>query len=148
MIEQKIIAIVGSRDTDFLVLREVEKLVTELMKSGHYILSDGSKRVGKVVMETAEKIDPSRIYVYLHCTIARSPSNTKDILKKLPKEQIFQIPGIYSDRNIFYRNKLMVQRSDLVIAFWKNRSSGTQHVIKCCKKNDPEIPLIINEYYT
>lgn len=143
--ESKVIAIVGSRDLTILELRVVEQMVIELMKAGHYILSDGSRTVGLRVMETAFKINPNRIYVYLHCQIKRNPIATHKILNKINPEQILSIPGPYNNRNIFYRNKLIVERSDLVVAYWKNKSTDVQDIIQRCKKHNPPVPVIINE---
>lgn len=145
-VKPKVIGVVGSRNLNYYELQIVKNLVIDLMKDGHYILSDGSKTVGLMVMNTAYSIDPNRIYAYLHCSIKRNPAITHDILNKINPEQILTIPGPYNDRNIFYRNKLLVQKCDLVIAFWKDKSAGTQHIIQCCQKNKPQIPLIINEY--
>lgn len=145
-ISPKIIGIVGSRDLNHNELRIVENIVSELMKEGHYILSDGSRTVGLRVMERAYEIDPKRIYVYLHCSIKRNPIVTHNILKKIDSSQVLTIPGPYNDRNIFYRNKLLVQKCDLIIAFWKNKSTDVQHIIQCCQKNKPQVPVVINEY--
>lgn len=145
--QPRIICVVGSRDLNYNELQEVEALVTELVKQGHYILTDGSRTVGLKVMQTVYKLDPTKIYVYLHSLISKNPINTRSVLREISKNQIVEIPGPYSQRNIFYRNKIMVQKADLVIAFWKNQSPGTKHIIQCCKKNKPPIPVIINEYW-
>ena len=144
--ESKIIAVVGSRDLNPRALKEVERLVEQLVSAGHYILSDGSRTVGLKVMETVYRIDPSKLYVYLHCTIKRNPENTHRILNQLPEHQVLQIKSAYSNRNIFYRNKLLVEKSDLVIAFWQDKSADVQHVLQLCQKQDPPVPLILNEY--
>lgn len=143
----KIIGVVGSRDLNERELKEVEQTVVGLMNSGHTIITDGSKTVGLKVMETAYRIDPSRLFVYLHCKIERNPKVTHNILNKLDPDHVLTIQGPYNNRNIFKRNKMLVEKCDLVVAFWKSKSPGTQHIIKCCKNNKPNpVPVYLIEY--
>jgi len=40
------------------------------------------------------------------------------------------------------RNKIMVERSDAVIAFWDNSSSGTKNLINCAEKCGKPVMII------
>ena len=37
------------------------------------------------------------------------------------------------------RNDLIIEYSDMVLAFWDGKSRGTKYVIDCCKKNNKKI---------
>ena len=50
----------------------------------------------------------------------------------------------YGRKAGFLRNKLIVDDSDIVIAFWDGVSHGTKHTINICKENHK--PVIIIDY--
>ena len=41
------------------------------------------------------------------------------------------------------RNMIIIQNSDLVLAFWNGKSAGTKHVIDTCKKMNVPVEVIM-----
>lgn len=100
-------AIVGSRDFPHLI--SVWNLVMFLLPSNARVVSGGARGVDRVAEKAAIK-------------------------RGLPRPLIFK-PDWSTGRGAgFARNKIIIEESDIVIAFWHNRSRGTADSIGHAKR--------------
>lgn len=51
----------------------------------------------------------------------------------------------YGRRAPLVRNDLIIEYSDMVIAFWDGKSRGTKYVIESCKKENKRITVYIKK---
>lgn len=51
----------------------------------------------------------------------------------------------YGRRAPLVRNDLIIEYSDMVIAFWDGKSRGTKYVIESCKKKNKRITVYIKK---
>ena len=65
--------------------------------------------------------------------------------KKIPILEIVPDYDLYGKQAPIKRNDIIISKSDIIIAFWDGKSSGTRYVINQCKKQNKKIKVhIIN----
>ena len=65
--------------------------------------------------------------------------------KKIPILEIVPDYALYGKQAPIKRNDIIISKSDIIIAFWDGKSSGTRYVINQCKKQNKKIKVhIIN----
>lgn len=114
------LGIVGSRDfKDYLVLKEEIEKLPEFSLIDE-IISGGAKGADKLGVDYAKdnKI-PWRVFY--------------------PK---WRVNGMYDHKAGFKRNSLIVEHSDIIIAFWDGRSGGTLDTIKKAEQFNKKIHII------
>jgi len=119
----KKVAVVGSRTfKDFKLL---EKEITNIIKINDIseIVSGGAKGADRV----------GRSFATIH----------KLSLKEFIPN--WKVNGVYNSRAGFERNNLIIERADIVFAFWNGESRGTKNSIDLAKKLGKELHVIYFE---
>jgi predicted Rossmann fold nucleotide-binding protein DprA/Smf involved in DNA uptake len=116
MKEEKKIAIIGSRD--FKNKRLVDETMKPLLDRFHitYIVSGGAKGADTLGVQWANKHNiPTKVHY-------------PDFKKR--------------KRAYHFRNRLIVQDADIVVAFWNTHSTGTKYTMNYAKSLEKELIVI------
>ena len=110
-----IIALIGSRTfNDYAYLKEKMKLFPGITK----IISGGAKGADQLAERYAKEFN-------------------------LPIEIVLPDWKKYGKSAGVFRNKLMVDKADLIVAFWNGKSAGTRSSIEYAKKKHKEFRTFI-----
>jgi hypothetical protein len=108
----KWVAIIGSRDyaNPGLVVGTVQAMVAKHGKEAFGIVSGGARGVDRVGVEEADRLG-------VHTKVFKPDKNNQSIVKALKE-----------------RNSQIVQKADIVIAFWDGKSRGTMNAVFKAKR--------------
>lgn len=110
-----IIALIGSRTfNDYAYLKEKMKLFPEITK----IISGGAKGADQLAERYAKEFN-------------------------LPIEIVLPDWKKYGKSAGIFRNRLIVDKADLIVAFWNGKSAGTQSSIEYARKKHKEFRTFI-----
>lgn len=108
------VAIIGSRACGDLTLK---KVIENIPKNTTSIISGGAIGVDTLAKKAAQKLN-------------------------IPFEEILPNYKTFGKCAPLIRNKTIVEKSDIIIAFWNYKSRGTQNALLHGLKNDKKIKIV------